>query len=223
MKNAFSGLVKWAGGPGLYLLIMMLTGAGCASPGYEKGNAAARALAQASAEVQVESRAIDAAVAALKNLVTEPAADLKPQFQAFRTALSQLEAAAVRTTKTGRVITNKSEAYLTEWEKQLGTINYEYIRERSQSRREEVRGQFDTLQRRYQEAQAAVDPLINYLRDIRVALASDLTTGGVEAIRNITANAQDNARKVQTALGNLDSDLQTTSQRLSSQAAPPVK
>lgn len=202
-------------------LLLGYLAVGCASPGYERQNATAKTLAKASAEVQAESRGIDSTITALKSLVSDPPADLKPQFRTYQQALKRLEDAAVRTTRTSGEVTRKAEAYLAEWEKVLATISYEYIRERSQARREEVRSSLDTVQRRYQEAQAAVDPLINYLRDIRVALASDLTPGGIAAIRNIATNAEDNAKKVQTALGNLDADLQTLSQRLSSQGPTP--
>jgi chromosome segregation ATPase len=222
MKNYFSAVWKWAGGLSLGVLLLALAGGGCATQAYEKGNAAARSLSAASADVQAESRAIDSTIAALKTLVSAPAADLKPQYQAYRQALKRLEAATVRTTKTGAALSQKNEAYLAEWEKELASINYEYIRERSQKRREEVRTSFETVQRRYSEAQGAVDPLISYLRDIRVALASDLTPGGLEAIRGIASNAEDNSKKVQITLSNLDSDLQTLSQRLSSQTTPPA-
>lgn len=222
MKNYLGAAWNWAGGLSLGVLLLALAGGGCATPGYEKGNAAARSLSAASADVQAESRAIDSTIAALKTLVSAPAADLKPQYQAYRQALKHLEAATVRTSKTGAALTQKNEAYLAAWEKELTTINYEYIRERSQKRREEVRTSFETVQRRYSEAQGAVDPLISYLRDIRVALASDLTPGGLEAIRGIASNAEDNSKKVQITLSNLDSDLQTLSQRLSSQTTPPA-
>src|SRR5205085_11539980 len=93
------------------------------------------------------------------------------------------------------------------WDKELATINYEVIREHSEARREEVAHRFETVSQSYQEAQTVVQPLIDYFEDIRRALNSDLTRGGLAAVKDIVRNADDTAAKVQTALSKLTNDL----------------
>ena len=66
------------------------------------------------------------------------------------------------------------------------------------------------------EVQGVVQPLIGYLQDIRRALNADLTSGGLESVKSIATNANENAGKVQTALKQLASDLTLSSARVSS-------
>ena len=61
----------------------------------------------------------------------------------------------------------------------------------------EVAHRFETVSQSYQEAQTVVQPLIDYFEDIRRALNSDLTRGGLAAVKDIVGNADDNAAKVQ--------------------------
>jgi hypothetical protein len=110
----------------------------------------------------------------------------------------------------------KNAAYLAEWDKQLAAIDYGHIHEISEARRASVTNSLDTIQRRYQESQAAVQPLISYLLDIRRALSTDLTQGGLEALKGVAQNANNNVAKVQTALDALTTELTTFSAGLSS-------
>src|SRR5947209_10374 len=75
---------------------------GCASTGYHRSDAAAYSMQSAAAEVQTEGRALELTMGALKDLVNEPPADLKQQFQHFSGALDRLIASAQRTANTAK-------------------------------------------------------------------------------------------------------------------------
>jgi hypothetical protein len=78
--------------------------------------AAAVASAQVTAaEIQAESRAVEQTMGALKNLVNEPAVDLRLQFERFSSALDELLAAAKRTEASGKRMAEKSAAYFAAW------------------------------------------------------------------------------------------------------------
>jgi hypothetical protein len=192
--------------------------AGCASTGYDRGDAAARSLQNAAAEVQAESHSLDMTLAALKELVNNPSADLKVQFRAYETALDGLAAAAQRTESTGKGMRQKNVAYFESWDKQLADINYEYVRKSSEARKTEVSSQFQIVDQRYEEIHSAVKPLIVYLQDIRKALSADLTREGLEAVKPILGKADENAARVQTALAKLATDLTVSGTRMSSVA-----
>lgn len=180
---------------------------GCHSNGYRKGDAAGRTLRQAAEEVRAESRAIDATVEALDDLVKKPAVDLKPQFSRFDAALDRLVAAANRTEKTRERMEQKNARYFAAWDEKLDGINYGIVREHSESRLAEVTNRFNSINSRYLEAQGVVRPLIKYFTDIRTALSVDLTRAGLDSVSSIAANAEENSRKVQTALSGLAGEL----------------
>jgi len=189
--------------------------AGCATKGYDRSEDAARSLHEASASVRAQSVAFESALGSLNDLVTKPASDLKPQFELFSRSLESLVSASKRTDSAVNRMKEKNQAYLESWNKQLADMNYEYIRTNSLARKQEVTASFDAVSRRCNEAKAAVDPLIVYLQDIRRALSTDLTPGGLEAVKGIANHADDTTGKVRTALANLSTELSNSSARLS--------
>jgi DUF2959 family protein len=192
---------------------------GCSSTGYKKSSAAAVSMQSASGEVQAESRALELTMSSLKDLVNEPGPDLKVPYQRFDGCLKHLIAAAGKSDATGRRMVSKNEQYFQDWDRSLQTIDYESIRDVSQTRRAEVSRGFEAVNKRYSESQDAMRPLISYLKDIRKALNSDLTPSGIESIKKIVQNAESNAGKVQTALTTLNDELVNSGAKLSSFAS----
>jgi hypothetical protein len=192
--------------------------AGCASTGYNRGDAAALSLQDTAADVQAESRAIDMTVSALDDLTKSPTGDLKLQFRSFSRSLDQLIAAAKRADATAARMELKHTLYFATWDKELPTITYEAIRNRSGARRDEVGQRFEAVDKGYHDAQTAVQPLIDYFGDIRRALSADLTMGGLASVKEIVGNADQNTGKVQVALGKVTNDLAASCSEMSSYA-----
>jgi uncharacterized coiled-coil protein SlyX len=191
---------------------------GCASNGYEKGDVAAASMQKAAAEVQAEQRALDGTVSALGELVNAQGGDLGIPFTRYSDSLERLVAAAHRTETTGRKMEVKNADYVDAWDRQLQSIDYQHIRDLSEARRAEVTNRMETVTRRYRESQAAVQPLISYFEDIRKALSTDLTPAGLESLKEVVTNANNNVAKVQTALDALSTELTDSSAKMSSVA-----
>jgi hypothetical protein len=226
-KTAFSR-VFWPGS--LVVAIASVLLAGCASSGYEKSDVAAQSLRTAASQVQAENTALDLTMASLHDLVNTPGAgtppadkrfnkpsvDLKPGFERFSKALERLQAAAARNDQAAVQIAQKHAAYLANWNKELGEMKYEAVKTRSEARKNEVSQRFESVNRRYAEARAATQPLIEYLVDVRKALSNDLTTGGLESVKPIVQNAEENTTKVRAALARLSDELNSSSTQLAS-------
>jgi len=198
------------------LAIASLTG--CQTAGFKKADSAAASLQNAATEVQAENQTLDLSMATLRDLVNKPSGDLKVQYQRFSKSVDKLESAVARNERAATRVSEKHAAYLASWDKELGSMNYEAIRLRSEARKNEVSAHFETVNRRYNEARAAMQPLVDYLKDIRTALSTDLTPAGLESVKPILSNAEENAGKVQVALGRLTNELNNSSTRISSVA-----
>jgi hypothetical protein len=194
--------------------------AGCASAGYQKGDVASVSMQQAATEVQVEGRAMDNTMACLSALI-DSTGDLRPPYKRYVRSLDHFVSTAERTENTGRRMQEKNAQYFQAWDQQLQSIDYEHIRELSEARKAEVTNRVEAVTHRYQESQAAVQPLITYLQDIRKALNADLTPGGLESLKGIVKNANDNAAKVQVALEALTAELTNSSARMASVVTQP--
>lgn len=213
MKRVVFGLPLLSAA-GLCLLLAGL--AGCATQNYQKSDAAAGSMFSAAGEVQAESHAMEATRSYLNDLVNNPASDLKVQFRRYSDALDQLTACAHRTETTGKTMARKSQAYFAAWDRQLTNITFEVIRNNSSARETEARTVFDNVNQRYQDTQAVVWPMIAYLEDIRRALSTDLTQGGIQSIKPVVVHANENMDKVQTAFGALTTALADARTRFSS-------
>lgn len=207
------GLIKTAAT--LWIASFMICGTGCHSTGYKKADIAGKGLQNGAAEVQIESQALQDTMQALDSLVNKPAPDLKPQFVHFSKSLDWLKASAKKTDSTANHMKKKNAAYLEAWNKQLNEMSYDYIRKQSETRKNEVSQRLQAVDQRYSEAQSTVQPLIDYLEDIRRALSIDLTIAGLEVAKPIVAKAADNAGKLQTALANLAGELNDSGARIS--------
>lgn len=207
MKLAKSTMFVAAAG----VLPVLLVLCACSTAGYRKSDAVALSMKSAAAEVQAEGQQLEQSMGYLKKLMEEPEGDLKITFRQYSSALDLLKSSARRTEATGKRMAKRGAAYFNSWNKQLETIDYEHVREISATRRTEVTNRFAVIDQRYRESQAAVEPLITYLQDIRTALDSDLTTGGINALKSVAQNAETSADKVRTALQALTAELVNSS------------
>ncbi len=196
---------------------------GCAST-YRPGEAAGDSLSKAATEIREESRAIDVTLASLDNLVNQPGPDLRPQYARYSHSLDRLVAASKRAEKSAEEAKQRSAEFFESWDKKTADIKYEAVRDQSVSRKTQVSDEFNTVNSRYRENQAVIDPLISYLQDIRTALSTDLTMGGIQSVKTLADNAAQNAQKVQTALARLSDELYDSGARMSSVGPrqPPV-
>jgi len=98
-------------------------------------------------------------------------------------------------------------------------MDYQHVRELSQTRKTEVSNRFEAVKHRYEDSQAVVQPLVSYLEDLRRALSADLTSDGLASMKAVVGNAEQNAAKVQTALAALTTELTNSSSKLASVGA----
>ena len=189
---------------------------GCKSAGYQKADAAALNGQAAVASVQSESTELQATIAALNNLVNQPAEDIKPQFLTFDQALTRLASSARRADGEVNRVWSRWDAYFAVWEKEIQTIQDPTMQSLSETRKTEVSNQFIAAKRRYAETGNNVQPLIAYLQDIRKTLSTDLTRDGLMAIKPSVATANEKAQQVETALIQSTAELDALSARTAS-------
>ena len=193
---------------------------GCASASYDKAGAASASLRRAALDINVENRMIDVTMASLDDLINNASGDLRPHFERFNTSLNGLIDASNRAEKSAARAKEKSADYFKTWDKESASMNFEAVRDQSVARKTEVSNEFNTVNQRYHQNQAVVEPLITYLKDIRTALGTDLTAGGVQSVKPLAENARQNAQKVQTALAQLSDELAASGTRMSTYVMP---
>jgi uncharacterized phage infection (PIP) family protein YhgE len=176
---------------------------GCATANYNKSASTAATLNKSSEMITQGSVQIDASLAALNDLVTNPQPDLRNQFQTYVSSVDALDATAKDVASENEAMKLQGAAYFNEWDNETATIHNEDIRNRSEARRNEVAAHFASISAQYDETRSAFLPYMSDLRDVQKFLANDLTSGGLAAIKEPAAKATTDATAVKESLDRL--------------------
>jgi len=196
--------------------------AGCATSGYEAGNKTATNIEKAANKIAALTSQVDATLATLNELVSQPKPDLRPQFKAFESGLKSLEKSAADISKARMAMGNEGKEFLAKWDAQIAQINNEDIKARSQARKTEVFEKLQAIKRSYAEAEVAFKPYLSELRDVQKFLSVDLTQGGLTAIRDSVTKATANSVPLKQALDKLASDFKGVGVSMSSVTPVPA-
>jgi ABC-type transporter Mla subunit MlaD len=167
----------------LALVVAIAALAGCKSGNYEKGASTAAGLTESANKIGAAQGKIDAAVNSLNDLVNNPQGDLVPRFKKFNAAVSDLESSAKSVSGNVADMRSTGKEYFQKWDEQLATIKNEDIKSRSVERKNEVQTKFTNIKKTYEETAMAFKPFMAELKDIQSALSTDLTPGGVAALK----------------------------------------
>jgi type IV pilus biogenesis protein CpaD/CtpE len=203
------------------LIAVVLFMAGCASTGYNKAGATTTSIEQTAAKIQQGNEQIDTVLIALSSLMNSPEADIRRQFEEFNTAVSKLETLSNEVNTNATAMQVQGADYFRTWNVELAKIQNENIRKRSTERKNTVAARFDAVRANYARTKADFAPFMSDLKDIRTALAMDLTAGGLVSIKSASSKAKENALPLRRSLSNLAADF--TSLGISLSSSTPVK
>jgi hypothetical protein len=193
---------------------------GCASNNYNRSANTAATLDQSSSMVIKGSLLIDESLADLNDLVSNPDPDLRKQFEKFNNVVGELDASAKDLASKAREMKAQGKDYFAGWDKESAQIQNEDIRNRSEARRNEVASRFDRISEQYDTTQAAFQPLLSDLRDVQKFLSTDLTTGGLAAIKDTAAKATSDAAPVKESMSKLSDEFRSLGLSMSPTNAP---
>jgi len=197
--------------------------AGCASPGYRTSERTVTTLQSLATRIEGTGTQMDIAVTELNNLVNNPQPDLRPQFDRFSTAVGKLGALSNSVHKADVNLEARGKVHFENWDKELAAIQNDLIRSSGQARKLELQSRFDTARNTCLKVLTSVAPVQSDLRDLQRFLNSDLTTGGLTAIRDSANRVTQQATPVRESIGNLVTELRSLGIALSPQnGAPPA-
>ena len=208
--------------PSAFVALLLCLTACSTRPHVDKASETTASTQQAATRIEQTSTQIDVTMAALADLLNNPAPNLKPQFTNYHTTLSKLESLNLTTERDRTEMQNKFSSYLMNWDRDLSKIQNKPIHMQSLERKNAVALRYDTVRLNYIQAIAQLTPLITQLKDIRTALKVDLTVGGLAAIRSSFEKANQQAGSVHTALAGAAADIRWLSSSFSTTAPETV-
>ena len=191
---------------------------GCASGGAEKGNKTATSVGDVSSDLKTTRDRIVGSLTSLNALVTTKTGDLRPAFKTFSSSVKSLGSAAKDLDAQAARMRETGEAYFADWDAKIAQISNPETKATSQARREEVRARFANISSMYTDVRTKFEPFMGDLTDIRAALETDLTAGGIAAIDPSIRAANTNGAAVRASIEALIKEFDTLSAKMSSTA-----
>jgi chromosome segregation ATPase len=194
--------------------------AGCSSANYEKGSATGAGLQACADRIGQGQAKIDTAMKSLNELVSNPG-NLPEQFKGYSAAVSDLDSSDKDIQSKVAAMRSKGNEYVKTWDAQTAQIKNEDIKKRSAERKAELQQKFTQIKMSYTEASGLFKPFLSDLKDIQTALATDLTTSGVNSIKGAADKASKDSVPLKASLDKLAGEFKELGASLQSTPPPP--
>ena len=192
---------------------------GCASTGNDKAASTSKSLTKSSHMIVKANMLIDQTLAKLNDLVSNPSPDMRKQFEAFNSSVNDLGSKDLAVACQAKEMKAKGAEYFENWDKETAQIRNEKIRNRSEARQHEVAASFARISQQYDETRTAFQPFMSDLRDVQKFLGTDLTAGGLAAIKDVAAKATREAAPLKKSIGKLADEFKSMGLSMSSVAS----
>jgi uncharacterized phage infection (PIP) family protein YhgE len=195
--------------------------AGCASEPESPAAKTGAKITEAADKINEGSGKIDATMAALNDLVNNPSGDLAPKFTKFNASVDDLAAAALNVSNRVAEMRVSGNDYFKDWDQQLAQIKNEDIKNRSAERKNQVQKEFTDIKTAYTQVSMAYRPYMADLRDIQSALRTDLTVGGVSAVKGAADKANTDGTQLKSSVDALSSEFKDLGVAMGTMVPPP--
>ena len=160
-------------------------------------------LAASIRETHVEtSRTVEqlkATLAAITAMTKQTKGDLRPAYKAYCEEVKKTEAAAAWTRTRVIWMAGDGRKYFQDWQATIDGISNASLKKKAQKRLDSVKASYDKVETSLKEAGEKFKPFLSDLSDITKALATDVTAGGVKAIKGTVSSANWNLQYVDKA------------------------
>ena len=179
-------------------------------------------LAQSIQDVHLETmrttEQLKATLGALNELTAQKKGDLRPAYNAFCAEIPKTEAAASQTRTRVQWMAGDGRKYFQDWQKTINSISNESMRKKGQKRMDTVKKSYDKVEASLVQAAEKFRPFLSDLTDIQKFLATDVTAGGVKAIKSTVSSANSNLQDVDKAAKAALKEMDKMQKALSSEA-----
>jgi len=177
-----------------------------------------KSIRDAHVETSRTFQQLRATLSALNELTGQKKGDLRPAYNAFCSeAAKTVEAAGVTGTRV-QWMGGEGRKYFSEWQNTVNTIANESLRKKAQKRLNSVQKSYDDVEGSLKVAADKFKPYLSDLNDIKTALATEVTAGGVKAIRGTVRTANWDYQFVERAINSAMKEMGKMEKALTSQA-----
>ena len=178
----------------------------------------AKSIQDAHLETTRTIEQLKSTLGALNELTAQKKGDLRPAYNAFCAEIPKTEAAAGQTRTRVQWMAGDGRKYFKDWQETINGIANESLRKKAQKRLDAVKTSYDKVEASLILASDKFKPFLSDLGDIQKALATDVTAGGVKAIKSTVRSANWNHQYVDKAIQSALKEMEKMETALSSEA-----
>jgi len=178
----------------------------------------ASSITDTRAETTRTAEQLKATLESLNALTKQTKGDLRPAYNAYCAEVAKTESAAGWTKTRIQWMAGDGQKYFQDWQTTVSSIANESLRKKSQKRLDNVKASYHKVEASLQLAGEKFGPFLSDLADIQKALATDVTAGGVKAIKSTVSSANWNHQFVEKAIKSALKEMDKMEKALSSEA-----
>ena len=178
----------------------------------------AKTMQEARVETARTSEQLKATLQALNVLTKQTEGDLRPTYNTYCSEVTKTDSAAALTRTRVQWMAGDGRKYFQDWQATINGIANESLRKKAQKRLDAVQVSYDKVEASLQLAGEKFKPFLSDLADIQKALATDVTAGGVKALRSTVRSANWNHQFVDKAINSALKEMGKMEKSLSPEA-----
>jgi 2C-methyl-D-erythritol 2,4-cyclodiphosphate synthase len=178
----------------------------------------AKSIQDAHLETTRTIEQLKSTLGALNELTAQKKGDLRPAYNAFCAEVPKTEAAAALTRTRVQWMAGDGRKYFRDWQKTIDGIANESLRKKAQKRMDAVNTSYGKVEASLVQAGEKFRPFLSDLADIQKFLSTDVTAGGVKAIKSTVSSANWNLQFVDKAAKAALKEMDKMQKALSSEA-----
>ncbi len=178
----------------------------------------ARSIRDAHLETARTSEQLKSTLSALNALTKQKQGDLRPAYNTYCSEVAKTDASATLTRARVLWMAGDGRKYFQDWQDTVNGIAKESLRKQAQKRLDSVKTSYDKVDASLQLAGEKFKPFLSDLTDIQKVLATDITAGGVKAIKSTVRSANWNHQFVNKAIKSALKEMDKMEKALSSEA-----
>jgi hypothetical protein len=188
-----------------------------ATTGFSQQQLAA-SIKEARVETTRTSDQLKATMSALNALTKQKTGDLRPAYNTYCAEVAKTESAATWTRTRIQWMAGDGRKYFQDWQNTVKGIANASLQKKAQKRLDAVQKSYDNVEASLKTAGEKFKPFLSDLGDIQKALATDVTAGGVKAIKSTVSSANWNQQFVDKAVKSALKEMDKMEKALSSEA-----
>jgi hypothetical protein len=178
----------------------------------------AKSINEAKVETTLTGNQLKATLESLNAMTAQKKGDLRPAYNTYCGEVSKTEEAAKVTLSRVVWMAGDGRKYFADWQATVNSIANESLRKKAQKRLDSVRTSYDKIEESLKVAGDKFKPFLSDLGDIQKTLATDVTAGGVKAIKSTVSSANWNHQFVDKAVKSALKEMDKMQKALSSEA-----